>query len=67
MCGSYSRLLLKYFLAEGVMSGHSLLLASASENPEEVIKVSAKLAFHVLYVGSLFGEENYCCSLNCLI
>ncbi len=39
VCGSYSRLLLKYFLAEGVMCGHSLLLASASENPEDIVKV----------------------------
>ncbi|XP_064400311.1 elongator complex protein 4-like [Halichondria panicea] len=38
VCGSYSRLLLKYFLAEGVMCGHSLLLASASENPEDIVK-----------------------------
>ena len=37
--GSYSRLLLKYFLSEGVMCGHALLLASASERGEDIIKV----------------------------
>ncbi len=37
--GSYSRLLLKYFLSEGVMCGHDLLLASASERPVDVLKV----------------------------
>ena len=38
--GSYSRLILKYFLSEGVMCGHSLFLASASEDPEDMIKVN---------------------------
>ena len=37
--GSYSRLLLKYFLSEGVMCGHTLFLASASERGEDIIKV----------------------------
>lgn len=36
---SYSRLLLKYFLSEGVMCGHSLFLASASEKGEELLQV----------------------------
>lgn len=36
--GQYSRLILKYFLAEGVMCGHSMLLASASEDPSEILK-----------------------------
>ena len=40
--GQYSRLLLKYFLAEGVMCGHSLLLASASEEPPGILKVKAQ-------------------------
>lgn len=38
--GSYSRVLMKMFLSEGVMCGHSLFLASASEDPAEIIKVS---------------------------
>ena len=37
--GSYSRLLLKYFLSEGIMCGHTLFLASASEKPEDILKV----------------------------
>ncbi|CAI8017665.1 Elongator complex protein 4 [Geodia barretti] len=34
---SYSRLLLKMFLAEGVMCGHAVYLASASEDPTELL------------------------------
>jgi len=37
--GSYSRLLLKYFLSEGIMCAHALFLASASERPEDTLKV----------------------------
>ena len=36
---SYSRLLLKMFLAEGVMCGHAVYLASASEDPTELLGV----------------------------
>jgi elongator complex protein 4 len=34
---SYSRVLLKMFLAEGVMCGHAVYLASASEDPTELL------------------------------
>jgi len=37
--GSYARLLMKYFLSEGVMCGHTLLLASANEKTEDILKV----------------------------
>lgn len=37
--GSYSRLLLKYFSAEAAMTGHSLLLTSADQDPQQIIKV----------------------------
>ena len=40
MFGSYSRLLLKYFLSEGIMCGHSVFLASASEQPADIVKVT---------------------------
>ncbi|XP_022114574.2 putative elongator complex protein 4 [Pieris rapae] len=36
--GSYSRVLTKYFIAEGVVCKHDLLLFSADENPEEIVK-----------------------------
>lgn len=36
---SYSRTLLQYFLAEGVMSGHELFVASAQDHPDDIIKV----------------------------
>ncbi|KAL5516573.1 hypothetical protein EMCRGX_G001946 [Ephydatia muelleri] len=36
--GQYSRMLLKYFLAEGVTCGHSLFVASASEEPSGILK-----------------------------
>lgn len=39
MYGSYSRLLLKYFSAEAAMTGHSLLLASADQDPQLIVKV----------------------------
>lgn len=35
--GSYSRVLTKYFLAEGVVCKHDLFIASADENPEEIV------------------------------
>ncbi|XP_072448693.1 elongator complex protein 4 isoform X2 [Chiloscyllium punctatum] len=35
---SYSRMLLKYFLAEGIVSGHSLFIASAKDHPEEILQ-----------------------------
>nr|XP_015193798.1 PREDICTED: elongator complex protein 4 isoform X3 [Lepisosteus oculatus] len=35
---SYSRMLLKYFLAEGVVCGHSLFIASAKDHPDEILK-----------------------------
>ncbi|CAG9563593.1 unnamed protein product [Danaus chrysippus] len=36
--GSYSRVLSKYFLAEGVVCKHSLFVASADENPKLIIQ-----------------------------
>ncbi|CAK1551708.1 unnamed protein product [Leptosia nina] len=36
--GGYSRVLTKYFLAEGVVCNHDLLIVSADENPEEIVK-----------------------------
>ena len=42
---SYSRVLLKMFLAEGIMCGHALFLASASEDPVEMIKVQIHIGF----------------------
>lgn len=34
----YSRTLLKYFLAEGVVCGHELFLASARDHPDEIMQ-----------------------------
>lgn len=36
---SYSRMLLKYFLAEGVVCGHELFVASAQDHPDEILQV----------------------------
>lgn len=36
--GSYGRVLTKYFLAEGIVCKHNLFIASADENPEEIVK-----------------------------
>ncbi|KAJ8416238.1 hypothetical protein AAFF_G00382600 [Aldrovandia affinis] len=35
---SYSRMLLKYFLAEGVVCGHNLFIASARNHPDEILQ-----------------------------
>ncbi|XP_012255806.2 elongator complex protein 4 [Athalia rosae] len=37
MYGSYGRILLKYFMAEGVVSSHSLFLASQSSKPAQLL------------------------------
>jgi elongator complex protein 4 len=37
--GNYGRLMLKYFCAEAVMTGHSLLLSSADQEPKQILKV----------------------------
>ncbi|KAM6158066.1 LOW QUALITY PROTEIN: elongator complex protein 4 [Rhynchocyon petersi] len=34
----YSPLLLKYFLAEGILNGHTLLVASAKEDPADILQ-----------------------------
>uniref|UniRef100_A0A2K6GR09 Elongator complex protein 4 n=1 Tax=Propithecus coquereli TaxID=379532 RepID=A0A2K6GR09_PROCO len=34
----YSPLLFKYFLAEGIISGHTLLIASAKEDPADILQ-----------------------------
>ncbi|WAR02115.1 ELP4-like protein [Mya arenaria] len=36
--GSYARLLLKYFCAESVMTGHSLMVSSADNDPDQLLK-----------------------------
>lgn len=36
---SYSHVLLQFFLAEGVISGHKLFIASAQDHPDDIIKV----------------------------
>ncbi|XP_062868776.1 elongator complex protein 4 [Trichomycterus rosablanca] len=35
---SYSKVLLQYFLAEGVMNGHELYIASAQDHPDDMIQ-----------------------------
>ncbi|XP_016315003.1 elongator complex protein 4-like [Sinocyclocheilus anshuiensis] len=35
---SYSHMLLRYFLAEGVVCGHELFLASARDHPDEIVQ-----------------------------
>ncbi|CAN8213624.1 unnamed protein product [Coccothraustes coccothraustes] len=36
--GLYSNLLFKYFLAEGIVCGHELFVASAKEHPDNILK-----------------------------
>ncbi|XP_056134929.1 elongator complex protein 4 [Lampris incognitus] len=35
---SYSHMIFKYFLAEGVVCGHELFVASAQENPDDILQ-----------------------------
>ena len=50
--GSYGHLLLKYFLAEGVMCNHSLFLASADTSTEHILKVNKYLDHKVIHTQS---------------
>lgn len=43
--GLYSNLLFKYFLAEGVVCGHDLFVASAKEHPDHILKVKKTHSF----------------------
>lgn len=36
---SYSRMILKYFLAEGVLCRHELFVATAQDNPDDILQV----------------------------
>lgn len=36
---NYSRILIKYFLAEGVACKHDLFVASADEDPEVIVSI----------------------------
>lgn len=36
---SYSRMILKYFLAEGVVCRHELFVAAAQDDPDEILQV----------------------------
>lgn len=35
--GNYSRVLTKYFLAEGVVCNHALFIANAEESPQNIV------------------------------
>ncbi|PNI78837.1 ELP4 isoform 20, partial [Pan troglodytes] len=39
----YSPLLFKYFLAEGIVNGHTLLVASAKEDPANILQIKKEL------------------------
>nr|CAD7447103.1 unnamed protein product [Timema bartmani] len=43
--GIYAKLLLKYFLSEGVMCRHSLLVASQDSDPKKMVKLYIKTFF----------------------
>nr|CAD7426180.1 unnamed protein product [Timema monikensis] len=47
--GNYAKLLLKYFLAEGVMCRHSLLVTSQDSDPEKMVKLNISLPFCEMY------------------
>lgn len=41
---SYSRMILKYFLAEGVVCRHELFVAAAQDNPDDILQVWGKVS-----------------------
>lgn len=45
---SYSRMLLKYFLAEGVVCGHELYVASALDHPNDILQVCVCACVHTV-------------------
>lgn len=42
---SYSRMILKYFLAEGVVCRHELFVAAAQDNPDDILQVWEKVSY----------------------
>lgn len=42
---SYSRMILKYFLAEGVVCRHELFVAAAQDNPDDILQVWGAVYF----------------------
>lgn len=59
---SYSRMLLKYFLAEGVVCGHELFLASARDHPDEIMQVRIKSSVHTRPLWH-FGQVFWFCEV----
>lgn len=64
--GAYSKIMLKYFLAEGIISQHSTLIASQDVNPSTI--VSRDFYFHqkiyintVIYIPSFLDQRITCC------
>lgn len=47
---TYTKLLLKYYLAEGVTNSHKIFLASADESPDKILTVSCLFIYiQILY------------------
>ncbi|XP_078536960.1 elongator complex protein 4 isoform X4 [Lissotriton helveticus] len=53
----YSHLLLKYFLAEGVVCGHSVFAASAEHDPNDILQELPAPLLDDLYKGKSDSEE----------
>lgn len=45
---SYSRMILKYFLAEGVVCRHELFVATAQDNPDDILQVRGDAVYSVI-------------------
>ena len=50
----YAQLMLKYFSAEGIVSGHALFIASADQDPHQIIQVCGglKYLYYLIYYDS---------------
>ncbi|XP_074855085.1 elongator complex protein 4 isoform X2 [Carettochelys insculpta] len=56
--GIYSNLFLKYFLAEGIVCGHDLFVASAKEDPADILKEVPAPLFDDAHKNQLDEEES---------
>ncbi|NXW17240.1 ELP4 protein, partial [Circaetus pectoralis] len=68
--GLYSNLLFKYFLAEGVVCGHDLFVASAKEHPDNILKERTGLSLqstNKFIRSNLRGMESLCFALSMVI
>lgn len=53
--GSYSKIVLKYFLAEGIVSKHSTLIASQDVNPSNIVSTH-----YYRFIKIVLTDDSFC-------